>query len=250
MDHQTTIPAFTLEDIAPGEQARLVRLCAYLSGDPAAADDLAQETLLEAWRNRHKLVEPQGYSAWLSAIARNVCLRWKRRRGRELGHYADPPSSESTIPFNLDALPGVEPDLEVELDRDELVTLLDRALALLPADTRAALIEKYIAGSPLAEIAARLGLAENTIAVRLHRGKLALRKLLTTHLRSEAMELGLIPTGPGSASVPSPSRSLTSPARRVAGSTPNRWADRLSASPKDGSSGAIILVFVPYLTAK
>ena len=59
------------------------------------------------------------------------------------------------------------------------------------------MVEKYIRESPLAEIAARLGQQENTIAVRLHRGKLALHKVLTTHLRGEAIDLGLIPASDG-----------------------------------------------------
>jgi RNA polymerase sigma-70 factor (ECF subfamily) len=70
------------------ERRRLVRLCAAMSGDREAAEDLAQETLLEAWRNRHKLRDPAGAERWLSAIARNVCLRWARRRGREASVHA------------------------------------------------------------------------------------------------------------------------------------------------------------------
>src|SRR5688572_13543019 len=108
---------FTLDYISPAEQARLVRVCTYLSGDPAVADDLAQETLIEAWRNRHKLVDPQGYSAWLSAIARNVCLRWRRSRGRELSHDASPTLTEDTSSFSLDSLPAEEFDLDVDLER-------------------------------------------------------------------------------------------------------------------------------------
>src|SRR5206468_787278 len=65
------------------QRRRLVRLCAVVSGDYEAAEDLAQETLLEAWRNAHKLHDPAGADPWLAAIARNVCRRWARRRGRE-----------------------------------------------------------------------------------------------------------------------------------------------------------------------
>jgi RNA polymerase sigma-70 factor (ECF subfamily) len=176
------------------ERPRLVRLCAHLSCDPTAADDLAQETLVEAWRNAHKLTDPAGHTAWLSAIARNVCRRWARRQGRELARSAPPPAGRDAVdePLALDDLPAAGPDVEVELERSELVTLLDRALAALPPETRLALIERFVAESPLSEIAARLGLSQGAAAVRLHRGKLALRRVLTTTLHAEAVAHGLV----------------------------------------------------------
>ena len=64
------------------EHPRLVRLCGLLLGDADAAEDAAQETLIEAWRNVHKLRDVGGVTPWLNAIARNVCARWTRRRGR------------------------------------------------------------------------------------------------------------------------------------------------------------------------
>src|SRR5437870_3335209 len=75
----------------PDDRARLVRLCARLTGDLDAAEDLAQETLYEAWRNAHKLHDLTGRTQWLAAIARNVCLRWTRARGRDLARLARPP---------------------------------------------------------------------------------------------------------------------------------------------------------------
>ena len=74
------IPAETLST----ERARLVKLCYQFTSDRAAAEDLAQETLLEAIRNSHKLHDPSGYPQWLSAIARNVCMRWHRSKGRDV----------------------------------------------------------------------------------------------------------------------------------------------------------------------
>ena len=76
----------------PSEWPRLVRLCAHFTGDRDAAEDLAQETLIEAWRHQDRLYDWQGYSSWLSAIARNLSLRWIRQRGREAsapGHVDD-----------------------------------------------------------------------------------------------------------------------------------------------------------------
>ena len=52
------------------ERRRVTRLCAVLTDDPSAAEDLAQETMLEAWRIRHRLVDPSGQGPWLDAIAR------------------------------------------------------------------------------------------------------------------------------------------------------------------------------------
>lgn len=165
-----------LEAMLPQERARLVRFCAHLCGDADAAEDLAQETLIEAWRHADRLYDPQGYDRWLSAIARNVCLRWLRQHGRMLAHAAPPAAY----------------DLELSLERDEFADLLDTALALLPPKTRAALVARYIEGTPHAEIAARLGTTEGAVAVRLHRGKLALRRLLETDLRADAAAYGLV----------------------------------------------------------
>jgi RNA polymerase sigma factor (sigma-70 family) len=179
----------TLADAIHTHRPRLVGLCARLSGDRDAAEDLAQETLLIAWRLRGRLHDPAGLDRWLHAIARNVCGRWRRQQGRETVHlalHAKPDPDDS-----LTAIPDPD-DLQLELERDELAALLDRALALLPSDTRDVLIGKYVAELPTAEIAMRLGVSENAIAVRLHRGKIAFRRVLATELRDQAAAFGLI----------------------------------------------------------
>jgi RNA polymerase sigma-70 factor (ECF subfamily) len=174
----------------PAERARLVRLCACLTGNSDTAEDLAQETLVEAWRHAHKLHDPSGRDRWLAAIARNVCRRWSRARGRELARRAyELRDADAAEPVD-----GVadELDVEVDLERHELAQLLDRALALLPPVTRQVLIESYVEESPQAEVAARLRLSEGAVAMRLRRGKLALRRVLATDLAQEAAAYGLI----------------------------------------------------------
>jgi len=182
-----------LAGILAGERARLVGLCAHLAGDRAVAEDLAQEALAEAWRNRHKLTDPSGAAPWLSAIARNVCLRWRSRHES----WAIPASSlpddlGNVAERGLDGAPAATFDIEIDLERRELAALLDRALALLPPGTRVALIARYIEEAPHAEIAARLGVAEGAIKMRLRRGTLALRGVLTGELRDEAVAHGLV----------------------------------------------------------
>jgi RNA polymerase sigma-70 factor (ECF subfamily) len=179
----------TIEAALSGERPRLVRLCTRLSGDANAAEDLAQETLVEAWRALDALRDPDGLAPWLSAIAHNVCRRWMRRRGRDIAHRALGEAGETA---RIEAVPDEGDDVSLILERDELATLLDRALALLPAETRQVLIESYIHEVPQAQLAARLGLSDGAVRVRLHRGKLALRRLLTTDLRDEAVMLGVV----------------------------------------------------------
>ncbi|HYP18723.1 MAG TPA: RNA polymerase sigma factor [Chloroflexia bacterium] len=182
---------FSIESILPSERARLVRFCAHLSGSIDAAEDLAQETLMEAWRHRDRLRDPAGHQQWLSAIARNVCMRWRRAQGRHSERMAIPDGMGGE-PLSIEDIADDDFDLEVELERSELADLLDRAMSLLPAETRTALVEKYVEEMPIAEIGARMGLSEGAVAVRLHRGKLALRRLLANELSDEAVAYGLV----------------------------------------------------------
>ena len=168
-----------------GQLRRLVSLCARVTGDVAAADDLAQETLVEAWRHRTRLTDPAGVERWLAAIARNVCRRWARQRGRELSLVTRAATREASGDIVDTA------GLEVALERSELAELLGRALAALPAQTREVLVERYVHESTSPEIAARLGLSTDAVSMRLHRGRRVLRRLLTTELRVEAAAYGL-----------------------------------------------------------
>lgn len=137
------------------ERARLVRLCAAISGDREVAEDLAQETLLEAWRHRHKLTDARGADRWLAAIARNVCLRWSRTR--------------SGLPVPVAELP--EPTAPAEDDIAEL-------LELLPPQSRDAMVQRYVHDRTHQEIAGSLGISSAAVSMRLTRGKQSLRQAL------------------------------------------------------------------------
>jgi RNA polymerase sigma-70 factor (ECF subfamily) len=181
-----------VEALIFSERTRVVRFCAAFTGNPEAAEDLAQETLLEVWRHKDELREQGAYISWLLGIARNVCLRWRRRLGREpvpaVELYRH---SEAQGDSNLDVA-DEEFDLELELEQRELADLLDRAMAFLPPHVRAVLVERYVMDSPLSEVAERMGLSEGAVAMRVQRGKLALKRILSTELNHEAASFGLV----------------------------------------------------------
>jgi len=179
------------------ERTSLVRLCASVTGDYTAAEDLAQETLVEAWRQRQKVYDPSGIRPWLAAIARNVCRRWWQARATTVAIH---PGAEVT---GVAPNPPDELDLELEIERADLARLLEQALRLLPDESRTALIARLIDDLPHAQIAEHLGLSEGAVKMRLKRGKLALRHILVTKFPDEAAAygIGITASGPQTANI-------------------------------------------------
>lgn len=138
-----------------GLRAFLLRLT---RGDHALADDLAQESFLEAWRKREQYRGDAPFAAWLNRIAWSRFLMTARKRKLEPLDAAD-------------ELPDIGVGSDVKLD-------LERALARLPAAQRAALTLCGAMGYSSAEAAAILDLPEGTVKSHVLRGRDRLRALL------------------------------------------------------------------------
>ncbi len=167
-----TTPA---ESYRPGNAADFERLyrCAYprvmrtlagVLGDPAAAEDCAQEAFvraLRAWSGWRPVAPAE---AWLHRIAINVAVSYQRRQRlrdvgelvRRLGRPA-PPADPAEV-----ARAGE----------------LAAALRQLPAKQAAAIVLRHYHGYSNREIAYALGVPERTVASRLAAAKVRLRALL------------------------------------------------------------------------
>lgn len=174
----------------PELRGRLVRRARSLGADPATAEDLVQEALSEAWRLRGRLYDPAGLDRWLAAILTNVHRRWLRQRAREAARTSAAQLDDGEPAIASRAGGGF--DVEAELERHELAGLLDRAMGQLPEQTRQVLVQRFVDEQPIGELAARLGLSQGAVRMRLQRGKLALREVLTTTCQDDALAYGLI----------------------------------------------------------
>ncbi len=148
--------------------------------DPQEADEVAQEVFLRAWRGLARFEQRSRFSTWLYRIAFNEAQRRLARR---------PPATASSRPGDEDAvaaLPaavGAGP-LARTLDR-EFEQTLERALAQLPADLRAAVVLRDLEGLSTEEAASVAGVRQAAFKSRLHRGRMQLRALLEPYLRLE-----------------------------------------------------------------
>jgi RNA polymerase sigma-70 factor (ECF subfamily) len=147
--------------------AALWRYALRLTGDPARAEDVVQETLLRAWQHPEVSGDAERSArAWLFTVARNMII--DERRSARFRRETD----------SLDTAGAPEP-----AGPDEVNSALDRlligdALAQLSPDHRAVVRRSYYLGWTTAQIAADLQIAEGTVKSRLHYAVRALRLTL------------------------------------------------------------------------
>jgi RNA polymerase sigma-70 factor (ECF subfamily) len=145
--------------------------------DAGEADDVAQEVFLRAWRGLARFQGRAQLSTWLYRIAFNEAQRRLSRRAQPTAE-ADPDGGDPVA-----AIPDA-PELGPEaraLDR-EFEATLQRALAQLPAEWRAAVVLRDIEGLSTEQAAAVIGVRQAAFKSRLHRGRMQLRALLAPYL--------------------------------------------------------------------
>jgi RNA polymerase sigma factor (sigma-70 family) len=182
--------AVDLALVDPTRRERLVRLCCRLASDRTLAEDLAQESLLEGWRHRERVVDVEGIDRWLAAIARNVCLRSDRRTGREAA-LLKVLTATSTDEDTSDDGP------HQAVERGDLAAVVARALDELPEPARDLLRRRHGEEMPIPVIAEQLGLSSDAVSMRLTRARALLRRRIEQDHRKDVVAYGLVPDEAG-----------------------------------------------------
>jgi len=140
--------------------AELVRLAFALTNDWAAAEDLAQEAFVRAWRSERNIRDPRSAPAYLCTCVVNLARRSLRRRllERRAWHWRGAG----------DLRPA---------DPGETLDLL-RALACLPARKRACVVLRFYLDLSEADTAAALGVSVGTVKSQTAKALRRLERLL------------------------------------------------------------------------
>ena len=152
-------------------QAQLVEQLPALRGfartlakDMSHADDLAQETMLKAWANRHRFQEGTNLRAWLFTILRNAFYSEYRKQKREVADVDGAHAQKLTS----------RPSQEASLMLNDFFV----AFMKLSEDQREALVLIGAAGLSYDEAAEVCGVASGTVKSRVSRARAELAYLL------------------------------------------------------------------------
>ncbi len=152
-------------------QGRVFGLAMGMVSDAALAEDIAQETLVRAWRHAPVYDSRRGaVSTWVLTIARNLTIDALRMR------RAVPTDPDDFV--NL-GLASNEPSPDDTAVSSEAARGLHLALAGLRPDQRRALVLAYFYGMTAAEISAAEGIPLGTAKTRIRAGLTKLRKAMT-----------------------------------------------------------------------
>jgi RNA polymerase sigma-70 factor (ECF subfamily) len=150
---------FAFEQLVHAHAPRLYTLAVRMLGSRSDADDALQETLIRAWTALPRFRGDAQLSTWLYRIALNA-VHDVRAKARPTAELVDAPETADRF------------------DQAELGEELQRALAALHEDFRAAVVLYDVLGASYAEIAELLGVAEGTVKSRIFRGRRELAGLL------------------------------------------------------------------------
>ena len=153
---------------------RLYRVARAVLDDDAEAEDVVQETYVQAFTHLAGFRGHARLSTWLTRIALNEALHHRRRRRPTVGVEAieNMPASSG----------GHRPNPEEATAIAEIRGLLERAILGLPAPFRLVFVMRDVEEMSVEETALLLGLRPQTVKTRLYRARRLLREELRDRL--------------------------------------------------------------------
>ncbi len=168
-----------LEALLLRYQPRVYRFGMKMCGDQDDAKDILQETLLAMARSVRDFRGASSLSTWLYTIARSFCIK-RRRRSRFAP--TEPQSLDTALADEGVQVSDPRPGPEDTVASRQIEAVLARAIAALDPMYREVLILRDIEGLSASEVAEVMGIGVDGVKSRLHRARLAVRKVIAPHL--------------------------------------------------------------------
>jgi RNA polymerase sigma-70 factor, ECF subfamily len=157
------------------ENQRLFYAIAYqILGDAHEAEDAVQASVCKAWSGLGELHDPAAIVGWIARITRHSAIDLRRRK-RE--HAADDEELAALDPGAIDT------PLAEQADERAVMRSL---IAQLPDNQAIVVTLRFYEGLDGPAIARKLGMTDNAVRVRLHRGLERLEQLLKTRMTRKA----------------------------------------------------------------
>lgn len=162
---------------------RIYRLALGILRDPAASEDIVQETFLSAITHLDRFEGRSSLGTWLYRVAYNASIDRLRRRTEEPLPPDEPddyPETGAVFPLPRSIIDWAGAPERWQADR-EVSAEIDRAIAELPRSLRVVFLLRDVEDLSTEETAEALGLTEGATKVRLHRARLAMRERLSVY---------------------------------------------------------------------
>ena len=163
---------------------RVYALCLRMVGNPADAEDLAQEAFLQLFRKIATFRGESAFSTWLHRMTVNVVLMRLRRKSLPTDSLEESlePDSENSGPKRDVGAPDLR--LSGAVDRVNL----ERSIEKLPPGYRTVFILHDVQGYEHNEIAEIMGCSVGNSKSQLHKARTRLRELLQEEIREQARQ--------------------------------------------------------------
>jgi RNA polymerase sigma-70 factor (ECF subfamily) len=168
------------EELVRRWAGRVLALCHARVRSAHLAEDLAQESLMRAYRALGTLADPEKFGSWLRGIAVRACLDWLKSRQSTLISFTSL-GENARAEDVLDRECTADAALEHE---DEIQRLLS-AVENLPAELREVVMLYYYNDLTYHDLAGLLDIAPATVNARLTRARALLRSRLSRRSRDE-----------------------------------------------------------------
>ena len=163
-------------------EGKIFRLAQHITQNREDAEDVLQETFMKAYEHLDQFKGDSKFYTWIVRIAVNQALMKLRRRKTDKSVSLDEQidTGEDTIVREIAAW---DEDPEQQFSREELGSILDRAIQSLEPPYRSVFVLRDIDELSTEETAEALGLSVPAVKSRLLRARLQLREKLTRYFK-------------------------------------------------------------------